>query len=52
MQHHALSEKIRVSKISGLETPSDAHTKYLGPDPLLRHTKACNWVDVVDDCMS
>ena len=25
--------------MSGLENPSDAQTKYLGPKPLLRHTK-------------
>ena len=49
VQHHARSGKIRVSKMSGLENPSDAQTKYLGPEPLLRHTKACNWVPVVDD---
>ena len=41
--------KIRVSKMSGLEDPSDAQTKCLGPEPLLRHTKTCNWVTVVDD---
>ena len=26
--------------------PSDAQTKYLGPEPLQRHTKACTWVPV------
>ena len=36
-------------KCPGLENPSDAQTKYLGPEPLLRHTKTCNWVPVVDD---
>ena len=49
VQHHVRSGKIRVSKMSGLENPSDAQTKYLGPEPLLRHTKACNWVLVVAD---
>ena len=49
VQHHARSGKIRVSQMSGLENPSDAQTKYLGPEPLLRHTKACNWVPVADD---
>ena len=44
VQHHVRSGKIRVSKMSGVEIPSDAQTKYLWPDPLLRHTKACNWV--------
>ena len=44
VQHHVRSGKIRVSKISGLENPSDAQTKYLGPEPLPRHTNACNWV--------
>ena len=43
VQHHVRSGKTRVSKISGLENPSDAHTKYLGPEPLLRHARACNW---------
>ena len=52
VQHHARSGKIRVSKMSGLDHPSDAQTKYLGPEPLLRHTKTCNWVPVVDDCKS
>ena len=28
-------------KMSGLENPSDAQRKYLGPEPLLRHTKTC-----------
>ena len=36
--------KTRVSEMSGLENPSDAQTKYLGPEPLLRDAKACNWV--------
>ena len=45
VQHHVRLGKIRVSnKMSGLENPSDAQTKYLGPEPLLRQTKkACNW---------
>ena len=30
--------ELRVSKISGLENPSDEQTKYLGPEPLLRLT--------------
>ena len=47
--HHARSGKFRVSKMSGLENPSDAHTKYLGPEPLLRHTKTYNWLPVADD---
>ena len=34
---------------SGLENPSDAQNKYLGPEPLLRHKKTCNWVPVADD---
>ena len=46
IQHHVRSGKIRVSKMSGLETPSDAQTKYFGPEPLQRRTKACNWVPV------
>ena len=47
IQHHVRSgEKIRVSKMSGLGNPSDAQTKYLGPDPLRRATKACFWVPV------
>ena len=46
VQHHVRSGKIRVSKMSGLENPSDAQTKYLGPEPLLRHAKSCNWVPV------
>ena len=49
VQHHVRSGKIRVSKMSGLENPSDAQTKYLGPEPLLRHTKSCNWVPVGDE---
>ena len=40
IQHHVRSGKIRVSKMSGLEKPSDAQTKYLGPEPLQRHAKA------------
>ena len=44
--HHVRSGKIRFSKMSGLENPSDAQTKYLGPEPLLRHTKACDQVPV------
>ena len=48
VQHHVRSKNIRVSKMSGLENPSDAQTKYLGPEPLLRHTKACNWVPGAD----
>ena len=46
IQHHVRSGKIRVSKNSGLENPSDAQTKYLGPEPLQRRTKACHWVPV------
>ena len=46
VQHHVRSGKIRVSKMSGLENPSDAQTKYLGPEPLLPYTKACNWEPV------
>ena len=42
VQHHARSGKSRVSKMSGLDNPSDAQTKYLGPEPSQRHTKACN----------
>ena len=49
VQHRVRSGNIRVSNMSGLENPSDAQTKDLGPEPLLRHTKACNWVPVVDD---
>ena len=48
IQHPVRSGKIRVSKMSGLEIPSDAQTKYLGPEPLQRHTKACNWVLFVE----
>ena len=44
IQHHVRSGKIRVSKMSRVDNPSDAQTKYLGPEPLLRHTKTCNWV--------
>ena len=43
-QHQVRSAKIRVSKMSGLENPSDAQTKYFGPEPLVRQKKACNWV--------
>ena len=46
IQHHVRSWKIHVSKMSGLEDPSDAQTKYLGPEPLQRITKACTWVPV------
>ena len=46
VQHHVRSEKIRVSKMSGLENASDAQTKYFGREPLLRHTKAFSWVPV------
>ena len=49
VQHPTRSGKIRVSKMSGLDNPSDAQTRYLAPEPLLRHTKTCNWVHVVDD---
>ena len=38
IQHHVPAGKIRVSKMSRLENPSDAQTKYLGSEPLLRHT--------------
>ena len=38
--------KIRVSKMSGEENPSGAQTKYLGPEPLQRHTRAFCWVPV------
>ena len=30
----------------GLENPSDAQRKYFGPEPSLRHAKACNGVPV------
>ena len=43
-QHHVRPGKIRVSKMSGLEIPSDARTKYFGPEPLQRHSEACKWV--------
>ena len=33
VQRHVRSGKIRVSRMSGLEDPSDAQTKYLGPEP-------------------
>ena len=46
IQHHVRSWKIRVSKMSGLENPSDAQTKHLGSESLLRHTKECNWAPV------
>ena len=49
VQHHFRSGKSRVSTMSGLENPSDAQTKYLGQEPLWRHTEACNWVPVVAD---
>ena len=42
-------KKIEFPKMSGLESPSDAQTKYLGTEPLSRHTKACKWVPVIDD---
>ena len=48
VRRHARSGKIRVSNMSGLDNPSDAQTKYLGPEPLLRCAKTCNWVLVVD----
>ena len=44
VQHHVRLGKIRVSNMSGFENPSDAQTKYFGPESLLRHTKGCNWV--------
>ena len=44
IQYHVRTGQIRVSKMSGLENPSDARTKYFGPEPLQRHSKACNWV--------
>ena len=31
-------------KMPGLENPSDAQTKFLGLEQLLRHTKSCNWI--------
>ena len=37
--------------MSGLENPSDAQTKYLGPEPLLRFSKPCNW-ELVDGGLS
>ena len=43
VQHHVRWGKIRFSHLSGSENPSDAQTKCLGPEPLLRHTKTCNW---------
>ena len=36
-------------KMPGLENPSDAQTKYLGLEQLLRHTKSCNWIPKVGD---
>ena len=36
-------------KMPGLENPSDAQTKYLGLEQLLRHTKSCNWIPKVCD---
>ena len=48
VQYHARSEKIGVSKMSGLEDPSDAQTKYLGPEPVAPH-ETFNWVPVADD---
>ena len=44
IQRHVRSGNIRVSKMSGLENPSDAPTKYCGPEPLLGQSKACEWV--------
>ena len=44
VQHRVRSGKIRVSQMAGLENLSDAHTKYLGLEPFLHHTKACNSV--------
>ena len=35
--------KFDFPKMSGLENPSDAQTKYLGPEPLLCHTNTCFW---------
>ena len=35
--------KFESAKMSGLENPSDAQTKYPAPEPLLRHSKAFNW---------
>ena len=52
IQHHVRSGNIRVSKMSGLESPSDAQTKCLGPGPLQRHSKACNWVPVDGEVQS
>ena len=46
-QHFVRSGKFKSPNLSGLENSSDAQTKYLGPEPLLRHTKGCNWVLVV-----
>ena len=36
-------------KMPGLENPSDAQTKFLGLEQLLRHTKSCNWIPKVGD---
>ena len=36
-------------KMLGLENKSDAHTKYLGLEQLLCHTKSCNWIPKVCD---
>ena len=44
VQHHVRSGKIGVSKMSGLENPSDAQTEYPGPEPSLRHAIECSWV--------
>ena len=32
--------------MSGLENPSDAQSKYVGPEPLQGHMNACDWVPV------
>ena len=50
VQHHVRSVKIRVTKMSGLENPSDAQTKYFGPEPLLRHTEAVIGHLSMQDC--
>ena len=52
IQHRVRSEKVRVSKMSGLENPSDVLTKYFGPGPLQRHAKACNRVPVDGEVQS
>ena len=36
-------------EMQGLENPSDAQTKYLELEQLLRHTKSCNWIPKVGD---